>query len=172
MGWEWDSSSAGEVDGKFQTLIDMQMERSSAWSGVHHYLELKGRRGSELENCQWIGGISCAARGEESYPSQVLPSQPHLLTPAVPPVHPAVAIPGVPQPVTGRELLAQAPSMPPLGAHQSYQVQPPQVHLQVLLLLGKDGPCRAPCPIPVAALQPRRRQKVTGNIWPWVCLWL
>lgn len=57
MRWEWDSSSAGEVEGKFQTLIDMQMERPSAWSGVHQYLELKGRRGSELENCQWIGDI-------------------------------------------------------------------------------------------------------------------
>lgn len=23
LGWEWDSSSAGEVDGKFKTLIDI-----------------------------------------------------------------------------------------------------------------------------------------------------
>lgn len=55
--------------------------------------------------------------------------------------------------------------MPPLGAHQSHQVQPPQIHLQVLLLLRKDRPRRAPGPIPVAALQPGREQEVTRNIW-------
>jgi hypothetical protein len=89
---------------------------------------------------------------------------PHLLTPAVLPVHPAVAIPGVTQPVATRELLAQAPSMAALCAHQSNQVQPPEIHLQVLLLFRKHRPCRAPCPIPVTALQPSRRKEVTGNI--------
>lgn len=99
---------------------------------------------------------------EESQPGGCS-CQPHLLTPAVPPVQPAVAVPGVTQPVAGGELLAQASSVPPLGAHQSHQVQPPQVHLQVLLLLWKDRPCRAPCPVPVAALQPGRGQEVTGT---------
>lgn len=85
---------------------------------------------------------------------------PHLLTPAVLPVHPAAAISGVAQSVAAGELFAQAPSMAALRAHQSHQVQPPKVHLQVLLLFGEHGPCRAPCAISVTALQPGRKEEV------------
>lgn len=95
-----------------------------------------------------------------------LSPQPHLLAPAVPPVHPAVAVPGVTQSVAGRELLAQAPCVPSLGAYQCHQVQPPQVHLEVFLLLGEHRPCRAPGAISVAAFKPGRGQEVTGDTWP------
>lgn len=87
-------------------------------------------------------------------PSPLPASSPYLAAPTVPPGEPVVPVAAVAEAVAPGKLLAVAPGVAALGAHQGQEVQTPQVDLQELGIVGINGPRRAPRPVPVARVQP------------------